>query len=152
MTMIDPATSLRRLLREDRRYKLDAYLFVSEAINYAHDVLKMGSSDFSEPIPGVCEEDEEASKPQRHVSGQELCRALREYALRQYGYMAKTVLNSWGVRSTSDFGEIVFNLIRIGHFRKTKEDRREDFDDQFDFDTALEREYRISLPEAGGTK
>jgi len=149
MTMIDPATSLRRLTHEDRRYKLDAYLFVSEAINYAHEELNMGSNDFSEPIPGIQEEDEEASKPQRHVSGQELCRAIREYALRQYGYMAKTVLNSWGVHSTGDFGEIVFNLIRIGHFRKTKEDRREDFDDQFDFDAALEREYRITLPEAG---
>ena len=61
--------------------------------------------------------------------------------------MAKTVLNSWGVHSTSDFGEIVFNLIRIGHFRKTRDDRREDFDHQFDFDTALEREFRITLSE-----
>ncbi|MGO8744888.1 MAG: Minf_1886 family protein [Thermoguttaceae bacterium] len=145
--MIDPATSLLRLLREDRRYKLDAYAFVSEAINYAHEVLKMGSEDYSEPVEAAADEDEESRKPQRHVTGQELCRAIREYALRQYGLMAKTVLNSWGVHSTSDFGEIVFNLIRIGHFRKTKEDRREDFDHQFDFDTALEREFRITLPE-----
>ena len=48
--MIDPATSLLRLLREDRRYKVDAYAFVSEAINYAHDVLKMGSDHYSEPV------------------------------------------------------------------------------------------------------
>ena len=35
--------------------------------------------------------------PQKHVSGQELCEAIREYALLQYGYLAKTVLNSWGI-------------------------------------------------------
>jgi uncharacterized repeat protein (TIGR04138 family) len=57
------------------------------------------------------------------------------------------VLNSWGITSTSDFGEIVFNLIRIGHMRKTKEDRREDFDNVYDFDTGFEEEYRITLPE-----
>ena len=64
--------------------------------------------------------------------------------------MAKTVLNSWGVRSTGDFGEIVFNLIRIGHMRKTPQDRREDFDDVYDFDTAFEEEFRISLPRTKG--
>ena len=49
------------------------------------------------------------------------------------GYLAKHVLNHWGVRSTGDFGEIVFNLIEIGQMRKTPDDRREDFDDVFDF-------------------
>ena len=61
---------------------------------------------------------ESRSGPQRHVSGQELCEAIRRYALEQYGYMAKTVLNSWGIHGTNDFGEIVFNLIRIGQMRK----------------------------------
>ena len=58
--------------------------------------------------------------------------------------MAKTVLNNWGIRSTGDIGEIVFNLIRIGQMRKTATDRREDFDDVFDFDTALRKEFRIA--------
>ncbi len=63
--------------------------------------------------------DEEETGPQRHVTGQELCEAIRRYALEQYGYMAKMVLNNWGLRGTGDFGEIVFNLIRIGRMRKT---------------------------------
>jgi uncharacterized repeat protein (TIGR04138 family) len=44
------------------------------------------------------------------------------------------VLNHWGVQSTSDFGEIVFNLISINQMRKTESDRREDFDDVFAFE------------------
>jgi uncharacterized repeat protein (TIGR04138 family) len=61
--------------------------------------------------------------------------------------MAKLVLNSWGVANTGDFGEIVFNLIRIGRMRKTRQDRREDFDDVYDFDTAFRQDFRITPPE-----
>lgn len=74
-----------------------------------------------------------ANSRQRHVSGQELCEAIRCYALDQYGLLAKSVLNEWGVHSTGDFGEIVFNLIEIGQMRKTDSDRREDFNDVYDF-------------------
>ena len=67
-----------------------------------------------------------------------------QYALEQYGFMAKCVLNSWGITRTGDFGEIVYNLIKIGQMRKTKQDRREDFDDVFDFETALVQEFKIT--------
>ncbi len=83
------------------------------------------------------------------MSGQELCEAIRRYALEQYGYLAKNVLNSWGVHSTSDFGNIVFNLIEIKQMKKTSNDRREDFDDVFDFDEGLVREFRITHPQKG---
>ncbi len=33
--------------------------------------------------------------------------------------MALTVLNNWGVHRTGDFGEIVYNLIRIKHMKKS---------------------------------
>ena len=78
------------------------------------------------------------------MTGQELCEAIRRYALQQYGYMARLVLKNWGIRSTGDFGEIVYNLIRIGCMRKTARDRREDFDDVYDFDTAFRQEFRIA--------
>ena len=57
--------------------------------------------------------------------------------------MAKAVLNNWGVRS-GDFGNIVFNLIDAGQMRKTKKDRREDFDNVFDFEAALVRDFKIT--------
>ena len=76
-----------------------------------------------------------------------MCEAARQYALEQYGYMAKTVLNSWGIHSTGDFGEIVFNLIRIGQMRKTPHDRREDFDNVYDFDEAFLKGFKITRSE-----
>ena len=145
--MLDPSRAIAELLDKDRRYKYDAYVFVFEALSYAQSVLGMGAETASEPTELDSERDQQPEGPQRHVTGQDLCQAVRQLALRQYGYMAKTVLNSWGVHATGDFGEIVFNLIRIGHMRKTPEDRREDFDNVYDFDTAFEEEFRITLPE-----
>ena len=143
--MLDPNQQLAMLLKEDRRYRLDAYLFVFEALSYAQDVMGMGTESTSEPAVDVDEEDDELDGPQRHVTGQELCEAIRRFAQQQYGLMAKTVLESWGIRSTGDFGEIVFNLIRIGRMRKTPSDRREDFDDVYDFDTAFREDFKIQM-------
>ncbi len=145
--MLDPSHPIARLLQEDTRYAFDAYVFVFEALNYAQEVLNLGAESPSEPLSEPIAEDDEPG-PQRHVTGRELCEAIRVYALRQYGYMAKTVLNSWGIHGTGDFGEIVFNLIRVGQMRKTPADARIDFDNVYDFDAALKQEFKIKPPEA----
>ena len=145
--MFDLSRELAELLEEDDRYDVAAYEFVFSALHYAQAVLQMGTKRPSEPTgPAGEEEQEEPDEPQQHVTGQELCEAIRQYALQQYGYMAKTVLNSWGVTKTGDFGEIVFNLIRFGRMRKTKDDRREDFEDVYDFETAFEQGFKIVPP------
>lgn len=144
--MIDSDHPIARLLEEDRRYKFPAYAFIFEALQYAQDVLKMGAESESEPTDEPPEEAETASEPERHVTGRDLCEAIRSYATDQYGYMAKTVLNSWGIHKTGDFGEIVFSLIRVGQMRKTPSDARVDFDDIYDFDTAFQREFKITPP------
>ena len=102
----------------------------------------MGAERPTEPPPDPAEESEEPG-PQRHVTGQELCEAIRRYALERYGYMAKTVLNSWGLHSTSDFGEIVFNMIRGKQMRKTPADTQVDFDNIYDFDVAFKQQFKI---------
>jgi uncharacterized repeat protein (TIGR04138 family) len=151
--MFDPLRPIVQLVQEDKRYKLDAYLFVFEALHFAQEELRMGREAASEPLPG--ETPEKMENPVgRHVTGQELCEAIRQYALRQYGYMAKTVLNSWGVYTTRDFGEIVFNLIKIGQMRKTPEDRIEDFDHVYDFQTAFVDQFSfegIQPPRSGAS-
>jgi len=140
--MPDP---LIELLRQDKRYRFEAYVFLFESLRYAHENLGLGTPAESEPGPeGVPEP--RRGEPHRHVTGQALGAAARLYALEQYGLMARTVLESWGVRSTSDFGEIVFNMIRVGRMRKTAEDRREDFDNVYDFDTAFRRDFTQTLP------
>ena len=126
--MLDPDHPLAELLRRDSRYHRDAYFFVFEALRYAQEHLGLGRAQAL---------DDPESEDERHVTGQQLCEAIRRYAIEQYGLMAKNVLNEWGVYSTSDFGEIVFNLIDIGQMKKTHSDRREDFHNVFDFDDGL---------------
>jgi uncharacterized repeat protein (TIGR04138 family) len=137
--MVDSAHPIAKLLQEDRRYKLEAYALVFEALNYAHKELGMGG-------PPESGKSEEEVQTERHLTGQQLCEAIRQYALEQYGLMAETVLKNWGVTSTGDFGEIVFNLIRVGQMRKTPQDKREDFDDVYDFEQQFRHDFRITLP------
>jgi uncharacterized repeat protein (TIGR04138 family) len=135
--MLDPAHPIADLLRRDRRYHFDAYVFVFEALRYAQEKLGLGASAEIDP-------DDADDEAERHVTGQQLCEAMRRYAHQQYGYLAKQVLNHWGIHTTGDFGEIVFNLIEIGQMRKTPDDRREDFDDVFDFDEGFKHSFQIS--------
>ena len=143
--MLDPSHPIAELLKEDGRYAFDAYVFIFEALNYAQNVLEMGE-ETPAGITGDELKDEE-EPVERHISGQQLCKAIRQYALEQYGYMAKDVLGNWGIHATGDFGEIVFNLIRIEQMRKTPRDRIEDFQDVYDFDEAFRQNFKITPPE-----
>lgn len=123
------------LLKADPRYKLDAYYFVREALGYAQNTLSMGEpGQFNAELGG----------PERHLTGQQLCEAIRLFALDQFGFMALTVLHSWGIHSTSDFGEIVYNMIRAEFMKKSENDRREDFDDVYDFDKAFRDQFEFT--------
>ena len=159
--MSDEPHAVFRLLKKDPRYKLEAYQFVREALSYGQNMLGLGevrpseedvSSEEPEPEPEPDEiesfESEDWEPPtERHLTGQELCEAIREYAVDQYGLMAKVVLNSWGIRSTGDLGEIVYNLINIGMMKKSSTDRREDFDNVYDFEEAFTRQFQITKPD-----
>jgi len=78
------------------------------------------------------------SDESKHVSGQQLCLGLRDYAIDRYGRMARAVLDHWGLRSTDDFGRIVFAMVEVGLMRKTEEDSIEDFRAVYDFDEAFD--------------
>ncbi|TWU42441.1 Minf_1886 family protein [Novipirellula artificiosorum] len=140
--MTTPLQAIRDLLVEDPRYRIEAYQFIRESLHYAHENFSI---------------EEEAEKEDRlrrsatgpkHVTGQQLCEACRRYAIDQYGYLAKMVLSNWGIRSTSDLGELVYNLIRIEQMRKSDSDRREDFNDVFDFGDAFEPQFELVPREA----
>jgi uncharacterized repeat protein (TIGR04138 family) len=156
--MVDPHDPLSELLRRDRRYHFDAYVFIFEALRFAQDKLGMGREQESEDDEDEDDDEDDLEENgsdaggsdagERHVSGQELCQAIRRFAHEEYGLMAQCVLNHWGIKSTRDFGEIVFNLIEIGKMRKTPHDRREDFDDVFDFGEALREGFQMALPDS----
>jgi uncharacterized repeat protein (TIGR04138 family) len=112
--------ALAEIQAKDRRYHRAAYLFVREALDHTQKTI---AKDTRGRI--------------RHVTGQELLGGIREFALHQFGPMAKTVLEEWGVRCRQDFGEIVFNMVEVGWLAKTEKDSRTDFQEGYDFDDAF---------------
>ena len=55
--------------------------------------------------------------------------------------LARVVLESWNIKSTADFGRIVFGFIDLDMMRKQPEDRVEDFDEVYDFREAFDRTF-----------
>jgi len=109
-TVLDKIRTDIILAGRDSRYPLEAYGFV------------LGGLDFYRTKIGE----------RRHVTGQELSRALAEFAAAQFGPMACDVLKRWGIRTTADFGYIVYNMIDIHVMHKQESDSLEDFFNVFD--------------------
>lgn len=122
MNQPDPSEILEEILTRDPRYTQEAYALVRAGLDFTVRRLK---------------------RP-RHVSGQELLGGIREFALEEFGPMAKTVLEGWGITCTEDVGEIVFNMVETGLLGKTDEDSRADFADGYDFDDAFRRPFEPS--------
>lgn len=132
---IPPFTeAVARICARERRYAPEAYLFV-------HDGLMV-----------TLKRVQDKEKKPRQITGAELAAGLRIHALEQYGPLAMTVLDRWGLRTTRDFGEIVFALLAAGLLGKTPEDKIEDFDDLYDFDAAFRAPFRPRRRAAKKTK
>ncbi len=120
MQKIQFEEALESILAKDSRYSGAAYLFLRDALDFT-----------------IKESADAGSHENRHVSGPELMEGFRRYALNEFGPMVPTVLEDWGIERCGDVGNMVFNLIDVGVFGKTESDRREDFEDVFDFDEAF---------------
>jgi uncharacterized repeat protein (TIGR04138 family) len=114
--------SLEQIAKEDGRYGAGALRFVHEGLGYT--VKKV------------------ADEP-RHVGGKALCEGLKKLALERWGRLARLVLNSWGVKTTRDFGEIVFSLIRNKWMSAQPTDSIDDFNDVYDFKTVFKDQFEF---------
>lgn len=123
-------TTLRidELASADPRYAPEAYHFVFEVLDY---VLERAAARRGERI-----------STERHVSVGQLLEGMREYALDEFGPLARLVLERWGVRRTEDFGEIVFILVEHRLLNKQDDDRISDFRNGFNFREAFDRAWR----------
>ena len=126
------------ICKEDTRFDRKAYDFIRLGLD--HTVKELKNKETSS----------KASRS-RHVSGPELLEGLRVYALEQFGPLTKTVLESWGIRRCSDFGDIVFNLIEYNVFSKTENDRREDFSDLYTFEDAFVKPFLLAKSGRGSS-
>ena len=112
------------ILSKYARYARDAYTFIRESLDYTQK--NIGKENRGQV---------------RHITGQELLDGIRKFALNQFGPMAVTVLEEWGVRSSRDFGEIVFNMVEIELLAKTEKDNRDDFNNGYDFTDAFRKPF-----------
>ena len=117
------------ITQKDGRYPPEAYFFVRDGLDYTVKHLSKTPRSLL-----------------RHVTGKELAEGLCNFALEEYGPMARFTLNAWGLKRTEDFGEIVFTLIEAGKLGKTEEDKKEDFAGLFDLAEALSKPFAVEAP------
>ena len=110
---------IQKLIDQNPQYKFEAYSFILAALHFT-------MSSFPSP---------------RHITGREFCEGIRRYAIDQFGPLARTVLEYWGVKQTLDFGKLVFALVDAGLMKKTEEDSLDDFNGVYDFKTAFENKF-----------
>lgn len=103
---------IKKIVEKDPRYAEEAYSFVNSSVSYT-----------------VKKHNKEGNpKGMRHVSGSELVEGVCEYALLQFGPLAAHVLEFWGVKSGSDVGNIVYNMIGMKLLSASSKDSKSDFD------------------------
>lgn len=117
---------LQEIISNDPRYRLDAYLFIFQALEYSV----------------------RRRKEKRHLTGKELLETIRRLAISRFGPLSLDVLRHWGITRCEDWGEVVFNLVGRGLLSKTEEDRKEDFHGGYDFRDAFEKPFELG-PERG---
>ncbi|MBU3912274.1 MAG: hypothetical protein KKD90_06800 [Candidatus Omnitrophica bacterium] len=120
---MNKVVALLSVFDKDKRYDPEAYSFVMAALGVT--TKKLGRKG--------------------HISGGELLEGIKEYALEEFGPMARLVLEHWGVKKTDDFGEIVFTMIDVGVLGKTEKDTKKDFVDRFDFKDAFDKGCRYTI-------
>ena len=113
---------LEKIARKDGRFSPQAVKFVYEGLGYTAKKI------VTEPA---------------HVSGQTLCGGLKELAVEKWGRLAMLVLNTWGVKTTRDFGEIVYLMIGHKWMSAQPTDSIDDFNNVYDFKTVFKDQFRF---------
>lgn len=73
--------------------------------------------------------------PQRqHINGQTLAKGVKSLAMANFGPLARTVLEDWGVHSTEDLGRVVKVLVQEGVMQQSEGDSIHDFESVYSFD------------------
>lgn len=117
--------TIEAIAAKDSRYSIEAYIFLRESLE---GTIKRRKKTRKETGP--------------HVGAEELLDGFRLHALAEFGPMALMVLDYWGIHTTADVGNLVFNLVEAGVFGKTEDDTHERFAGVFDFQEAFVEPFR----------
>ena len=112
-------TTVERLAKERGRFAPRAYFFTLEALNFTLEAArKSGHSG--------------------HITGQQLLEGIQKLAVKNFGFLGRTVFQSWGIQSSGDFGKIVFDLVSVQLLSKQETDSEKDFETAQDFSAVFE--------------
>ena len=115
--------TIEYIVSEDPRYKEDAYQFLMESLAFTQRKFRCA----------------------KHVTGEQLLEGLKELLMQKFGPMTMNVLEYWGIKSTEDFGNIVFNLVDNKVLSKTENDDIRNFQNAYDFREVFHEGYRKQL-------
>ena len=66
---------------------------------------------------------------------------MKKLALEKWGRLSMLVLNTWEIKTTRDFGEIVYLMIANKWMSAQPDDTIEDFDNVYDFKTTCKDQF-----------
>jgi uncharacterized repeat protein (TIGR04138 family) len=120
--------SIEEIAKLDVRYSLRAFEFVHEGLGRA---VKKNYGDEAE------------NQGPHHVTGKQLCLGLADLAADKWGYLARVVLNQLGIKSTWDFGSIVYLLVEHKWMYARPQDSIDEFKDVYDFQEVFEKNFQF---------
>jgi uncharacterized repeat protein (TIGR04138 family) len=126
MQPIQLESAIATITESDHRFDAGAFFLVREALDFTVERLAA-----------------ESSGEKRHVTGPELLNGFRDYTLKEYGPMAATLLEQWGMKSCRDIGEIVFLFIEHGVFGKQDSDSIDDFQEIYQFEDVFVKPFIV---------
>ena len=116
-------------IAEHTPYPIDAYQFVRRGLEYT--------------VQNIHEHPELLDEEERHVDGGQLTFGLIDYAVSQYGKLARMVLKRWNITRSEDFGQIVFAMVNGGIMQATENDSIDDFNQVIDFGIAFKNDIPV---------
>src|SRR4030042_785778 len=123
--------SIEEIAKLDGRFPLRAFEFVHEGLG--RTVKKSYGDDATAQGP-------------HHITGGQLCLGLAELASEKWGRMARVVLNQLGIKSTQDFGRIVYLLVEHKWMYARPEDSIDEFKNVYDFEDIFEKNLKFKPP------
>jgi uncharacterized repeat protein (TIGR04138 family) len=166
----ESVNNLEDLVAKVGRYPVEAFLFVRDGLNHAverihgeesrahrflarycaqHDldwselIARYHAHELNESLVQAIDAAGGSDKLNRHVGGREMCWGLRDLAIERWGLMARVVLESWSIRATADFGQIVFAFIEHEMMQKQEGDSIQDFEEVYDFKEVFSRTFQL---------
>ncbi len=121
--------SIEEIAKLDGRFSLRAFELVHEALGRT---IKNSYGD------------EVENQGPHHITGRELCFGLAQLAVEKWGYLARVVLNQLGIKSTYDFGSIVYLLVEHKWMFARPEDSIDEFKNVYDFEEVFEKKFQFS--------